>query len=219
MFMKKVIKAFVQGVAAGICIGIGTITYLLVSNKLLGAFVFAFGLFIVCGYKLKLCTGMAGNLVNKSIDTSGFVPATVGNINGMTLVYVLSILWKPELRTISTQVLESKISMMPYQTFISALFCGMLMFIAVDGYKHSSHVIFSVLHIFIAVPIFIINGFDHCVVSMYYVLGSTNLDQGIKGLQFFCIAMIGNFVGAIIADVLLQRVGCWDVRRRDRCKK
>ena len=219
MFLKRVTKAWLQGVAAGICIGIGTITYLMCTNKLLGAFVFAFGLFLVCGYKLKLCTGMAGYLINKKVDTTGFVPATIGNINGITIMYLLSILWKPELRNVSTQVLESKISMMPYQTFVSALICGMLMFIAVDGYKHSTNVIFSVLHIFIAVPIFIINGFDHCVVSMYYVLGSTSWEHGIKGLQFFSIAMIGNFIGAIAANVLLQRVGCWNVTRRDECRK
>lgn len=214
MSMKKATKFWLQGVAAGMCIGLGTITYLMCTNKLLGAFVFAFGLFLVCGYKLKLCTGMAGYLINKSVDTSGFVLATVGNVNGITLMYLLSVLWNPELRTISTQILESKIAMMPYQTFISALFCGMLVFIAVDGYKHSAHVAFGVLHIFIAVPIFIINGFDHCVVSMYYVLGATTLQQGLMGLQFFGVAMVGNFIGAIIANLLFQRLYCWNVTER-----
>ncbi len=216
MFLKKATKSWLQGVAAGMCIGLGTITYLLIPNKLLGAFIFAFGLFIVCGYKLKLCTGMAGYLINKSVDTSGFVPACIGNINGIALVYILSILWKPELRPISTQILESKILLMPYQTFISALFCGMLMFLAVDGYRHSAHTLLSVLSIFIAVPIFIINGFDHCVVSMYYVLGATSIEQGVVGLQFFAVAMIGNFIGALLANLLFQRLHYWNVMTKNK---
>ena len=204
--IKKQIKYGLQGVTAGVCIGLSTITYLLCSNKLLGAFIFAFGLFVVCKYNLKLCTGMAGYLINKSSKIEGFVVSTFGNLAGMTLLYLLSVLWKPELRAISTQILESKISIMSYQTFISAIFCGMLMFIAVDGFKNSSEVSFALLSIFIAVPIFVINGFDHCVVSMYYVLGARSFVQGIVGLHFFIVAMVGNFMGAILANLMLQKI-------------
>lgn len=216
MSMKRATKHWLQGVAAGICIGLGTITYLLISNKLLGAFVFAFGLFLVCGYRLKLCTGMAGYLINKSVDTSGFVLAAVGNVNGMTLMYVLSILWKPELKLISTQILESKTAMMPYQTFISALFCGMLMFIAVDGYKNASDTLFRIISIFVAVPIFVLNGFDHCIVSMYYLHGATTFELFVKGHMFFSVTMIGNFIGALVANLLLQRLFCWNVTKRNK---
>ena len=209
--MKK-IKCWLQGVSAGICIGFGTVTYLRCENKLLGAFLFAFGLFLVCSYGLKLCTGMAGYLINKNIDTSGFVLAAVGNVVGMSIMYCLSTLWRSELRVIGEHILEEKLLLMPYQTFISAMFCGMLMFVAVNGYKMAEDISMKLLSIFVAVPIFVICGFDHCVVSVYYALCATTYEQGVLSLMFVCVVMVGNFIGSIVANLLLSKLSCWIIR-------
>ena len=211
--MKKFIKNWLLGVGAGVCISLGTVTYLLISNKLLGAFVFAFGLFLVCTYKLKLCTGMAGYLFS-NFNTEGFVAASIGNVNGVSLMYCLLILWNSEVRNQAHQLFTTKMTLMPYQFFISALMCGMLMFLAVDIYKYGPEE--SMMHrlfgLFLAVPCFVLNGFDHCIVTMFYINSATCVEEVVIGLQIFGTVMIGNFIGAILAYLLFNKVNFWRIK-------
>ena len=207
MCLKKATKSWLQGVAAGMCIGLGTITYLLISNKLLGAFIFAMGLFLVCTYRLKLCTGMAGYLLDeRESKTEGFVVASIGNINGITVTYMLAQFWNPAVVEASRNVLETKFMLQPWQAFISALFCGMLMFLAVDIYNEAKDTISCILGIFLAVPCFIINGFDHCVVTMFYIHSSRTLPEVVHSLQLFSTVMVGNFFGALLAWFLFYKI-------------
>ena len=210
-FLKKATKSWLLGVAAGMCIGMGTITYLLISNKLLGAFIFALGLFLVCTYRLKLCTGMAGYLSDeRKSKTEGFVVASIGNIHGITIMYLLSLYWNPAVDVASRAVLETKFMLQPWQAFISALFCGMLMFLAVDIYNEAKDTLSCILGIFLAVPCFIINGFDHCVVTMFYIHSSRTLPEVVHGLQLFSTVMIGNFIGALLAWFLFYKLRKWN---------
>lgn len=209
--LKKATKSWLLGVAAGMCIGLGTITYLLISNKLLGAFIFAMGLFLVCTYKLKLCTGMAGYLPDeRKSKTEGFVVASIGNIHGITIMYLLALCWNPDVYVASRAVLETKFMLQPWQTFVSALFCGMLMFLAVDIYNEAKDMLSCILGIFLAVPCFIINGFDHCVVTMFYIHSCRTLPEVMHGLQLFSTVMVGNFLGALFAWFLFYKIKGWN---------
>ena len=210
--MKKFLKNLTLGVTAGICIGIGTITYLLITNKLLGAFVFAFGLFLVCTYELKLCTGMAGYLFSDK-NTNGFIAAAMGNVVGMSFMFCLAKLCNENIILAARKVFNTKLTMLPHQLFVSALFCGMLMFIAVDIYKFSAEdsMLQRLSGIFLAVPCFILNSFDHCVVTVFYIFTASTIIEVLQGLHIFAIVMIGNFVGAIIANILFDKVHRWRV--------
>lgn len=211
MCLKKATKSWLLGVAAGMCIGLGTITYLLISNKLLGAFIFAMGLFLVCTYRLKLCTGMAGYLPDeRKSKTDGFVVASIGNINGITVMYLLAQFWNPAVVEAARGVLEAKFMLQPWQAFISALFCGMLMFLAVDIYNEAKDTLSCILGIFLAVPCFIINGFDHCVVTMFYIHSSRTLLEVVHSLQLFSTVMVGNFLGALLAWFLFYKIRKWN---------
>lgn len=218
--MKKFIKNWLLGVGAGVCISLGTVTYLLISNKLLGAFVFAFGLFLVCTYKLKLCTGMAGYLFSK-FSTEGFVAATIGNVNGISLMYWLFSCWNPEVKSVSYELFTSKMNLMPHQFFISAMLCGMLMFLAVDIYKYGPEE--SMMHrlfgLFLAVPCFVLNGFDHCIVTIFYINSATSIEEAAIGLQIFSTVMIGNFIGAMLAYLLFNKVNYWRIKNDSNQRK
>ena len=212
--MKKFIKNWLLGIGAGVCISLGTVTNLLISNKLLGAFVFAFGLFLVCTYNLKLCTGMAGYLFSTA-NTEGFVAAAIGNVNGISLMYWILRCWNPKVEEFSYELLKSKMNLMPHQFFISAMLCGMLMFLAVDIYKYGPED--SMMHrlfgLFLAVPCFVLNGFDHCIVTMFYINSATSIEEVVIGLQIFSTVMLGNFIGAILAYLLFNKVNCWRIRK------
>ena len=213
--MKKFIKDWLLGVAAGICIGLGFVTYLLISNKLLGAFIFAFGLFLVCTYRLKLCTGMAGFLLADYAPTDGFIAACIGNIEGVSLMYLLSSLWNPLISVRCYELFTTKMLLEPYQFFISALFCGALMFIAVDIYRYKAKdsALIKLVGIFLAVPCFVLNGFDHCIVTMFYINSATSFDEYLIGLQIFGTVMVGNFLGAILTYLLFTKVDLWRVKK------
>ena len=47
---------------------------------------------------------------------------------------------------------------------ILAFFCGMLMYIAVDGYKSKGNPVI----LFLGVSVFILAGFEHCIANMFY---------------------------------------------------
>lgn len=54
-----------KGVYAGIMIAIGEVAYLVIPNKVVGAFIFSVGLLTVCMYGMNLYTGKIGYIFNK----------------------------------------------------------------------------------------------------------------------------------------------------------
>lgn len=52
--------------------------------------------------------------------------------------------------------------------FILGIFCNLLIFVAVDGFKENPHEIGKYLSLFFGVSVFIICGFEHCVADMFY---------------------------------------------------
>ena len=197
-----------KGFAAGCCIGIGTVTYLLISNKLLGAFLFALGLFLICNYKLKLCTGMAGYLACKNnVIPKGILWATVGNILGAVTMFFLLTTWNPNIRDLASDVLAKKLSTPVASLFLSAVMCGVLIFFAVDLHNKNSEALFKALGIFLAVPCFIINGFDHCVVTVFYISSASSWDQLFKSVVVLFVVMSGNFIGSMLTYCLVNKNG------------
>lgn len=196
-----------KGFAAGCCIGIGTITYLLISNKLLGAFLFALGLFLICNYRLKLCTGMAGYLADQNSTISdGIIWAIIGNILGAASMFFILTLWNPSIRVLANDILERKLDNSFVELIISAFMCGALIFLAVDIYNTSKEPLFKAMSIFIAVPCFIINGFDHCIVTVFYVSSASSWHQLLMGSIVFLAVMSGNFLGSICTYYLIKKI-------------
>ena len=76
--------------------------------------------------------------------------------------------------------------------FLLAVFCGFLMFIAVDGYKQSG----SPVILFLGVGAFILCGFEHCIADMFYfsVAGMWPAQAAAAVL----VITLGNSVGGIL---------------------
>ena len=80
--------------------------------------------------------------------------------------------------------------------FILAMFCGMLMYIAVNNYKKSTNEIGKYAGIFMCVMVFILCGFEHCVANMYYFTVA-NVWTG-KAFLWLLMMVLGNSVGSIL---------------------
>lgn len=87
---------------------------------------------------------------------------------------------------------------------ILAMFCGILMFLAVDNYKKNKSDFAKYLGIFMCVIVFILSGFEHCIANMFYFslasLWST------KSLWYILIMIIGNSIGAILINYYKTKI-------------
>ena len=88
--MKKYLDFLIKGFYAGILIGIGGIAYLAIENKIVGSFIFSFGLLTICIYSFNLYTGKVGYiLVNKMNYLLELLLSLIGNFLGTLTVGTL----------------------------------------------------------------------------------------------------------------------------------
>ena len=80
--------------------------------------------------------------------------------------------------------------------FIRAIFCGMLMYLAVCLYKEHK----TIAGIVFCVPVFILAGFEHSIADMGYFAIS-----GIVSLEaflFIWVVILGNSLGGVLLPLL-----------------
>lgn len=185
--------------AASLCITIGCCVNLFCCSKGLevqGAILFACGLLCVCYKSLSLYTGMVGYTRLDKKFLSELLVVLVANLvfsylYGLLLRFVVS---NEVLQTVSALV--SKKSTLPFiSLFIKSLFCGVLMFLAVDIFKQKS----SPLGILFCVPVFILCGFEHCVANMTYFGMARELP-----ILPTLVVIAGNSCGSIITNKIVN---------------
>ena len=160
-----------KGILAGIMIAIGGTVYLMVSSKELGAILFAIGLFVIVVNGLNLFTGKVGYIINYSNSYLVEVLLTLlGNFIGTLLTggILLNTRISAVLNVKASKLVEVKINDNYLSIFILAIFCGILMYLAVNGYKTIKDPLGKYLAVFLGVSVFILSGFEHCVVNMYF---------------------------------------------------
>ena len=81
-------------------------------------------------------------------------------------------------------------------TFIRAVFCGVLMYLAVQIFKEKK----TPIGIIFCIPVFILSGFEHSIADMFY-FGASGIFS-IKVLSFELAAVLGNSVGSLILPLL-----------------
>ena len=164
--MNRYLHAFVLAVLAGIAIGIGGTVYLSMDNKTAGALMFTVGLYTICIHGLNLYTGKVGYAPNQPaaylldllVIWAGNLAGTGMAALGVRQTRISGIADK------AAALCEVKLQDSMASLFLLAVFCGFLMFIAVDGYKQSG----SPVILFLGVGAFILCGFEHCIADMFY---------------------------------------------------
>ena len=131
-------KHLIKSILAGIMIGIGGTIFLSLENKLAGATLFAIGLFIIVTKGLNLYTGKIGYLFDNGIKYIGELAITlVGNFIG-TFVVGYSLQFTRivgNLAPKAQQICLVKVNDTIQSILILSIFCGILMYLAVNGYK------------------------------------------------------------------------------------
>lgn len=204
--LKKNINILFKGIYAGIMIGIGGTVYLSISNSIIGAIFFSVGLLTICIYKMNLYTGMIGYIIENKLNYIVTLLLTlIGNFIG-TMITSLVVL-NTRIANISVRAKEIsaiKINDNYLSIFILSIFCGMLMYIAVNTFKKEKDSIVRYLAIFICVIVFILSGFEHCIANMYYI--SLAKLWSLKAVLSMLIMILGNSVGSIFIAIFNNKI-------------
>ena len=205
--MKRYADIFLRALMTGFAIGIGGAVYLSCDNKYLGAFLFGTGLFVILSFGFNLFTGKVGYaVVNKPSYILDLIVIWLGNLagtvimGGMLLCTRISGIGEKAAEICAVKFNDNLLSI-----FILAIFCGMLMFIAADGYKQIKNPAGQMLAIFLPVVVFILSGYEHCIANMFY-FALAGFFSG-ESVLYILIIVLGNSAGGMLLPLLKMAGG------------
>ena len=171
----NILTTLKKSIIGGFLIGFGGTVYLNMDNKIVAAFLFGLGLFTIINFELNLYTGKIGYLSKENWRE------------------ILQTRLAGKLKEVVAPAVELKLSDNLLSTFILAIFCGILMSIAVGTFKKLPNIL-GTLAVFLCVAVFILAGFEHCVANMFFfALSSSPADY----LLTLLVAIAGNSLGGI----------------------
>ncbi len=215
--MNEKLKILSLGILAGLSISFCSAAYIacaIYANRILGSILFSIGLLIICAFGFKLYTGQIGKVFeNKKEFILDLLIMLFGNFIGAMGAGLLASFTNVEgnYTDVVMAVGNSKLitagggSVTWYALLIQSLFCGMLVYFAVEIYKFGKDNVTKVLGLIMAVAAFVVSGHSHCIANMYYLgvsrLFITNFGWTLLSLL---ISIIGNSCGAILINLLMR---------------
>lgn len=205
MKLESFKSIFAKAVLSGILIGIGGTVYLAVENKYLGGFLFSLGLFTILRYSFALYTGKVGYIPERKPIYLREVGITLlGNVIGTGITAVLirlsrtgAVVHENALNAMHTKMGDGLASRL-----ILGLFCGLLMFIAVDNgnrckaEKQDMSFVFGTV---LPIMVFIFCGFNHSVADCFYFFSAVDSPEMIlPGIGYILTVVVGNALGGML---------------------
>lgn len=206
MTLKDCGKTLLNAILSGMFIGIGGTIYLACPSSIVGAFLFTIGLMMIVCYGFNLYTGAIGYLVQHGSDFGAYLLKLLliwlGNFAGCWLVGNAIRLTRTFTKVgvkIQT-VCGDKMNDSVLSLFILSIFCGLLMYMAVETYRREDlPPIFRFGGLFLCISVFIMSGFEHCIANMYYFSLGNVWSWNVLGLVL--VMTLGNSVGGWIVPL------------------
>lgn len=180
-----------NSILAGMMIGIGDIALMSCENKYIGALMFSVALMSIIYFQLPLYTGRVGRMIRDNSYLGCFF-ILFFNVIGTSLSVFMYTLMSPDNRQKVLAIADQKFSRGYIALFIAAIFCNILIHIAVS----SKHSILTIL----CVMAFILCGFEHSIADAGYAFVSGNWENMLTWL----IVVAGNTVGALLTFYFLH---------------
>jgi len=208
--IKDTILMYLRAILAGMCIALGGCMYLGVENKVVGAFLFSFGLMAIMSLDLPLFTGQVGYLGrDKHITPASLFITLFGNTTGTNLIswIIIPSQWWATIDVKVDTMVRTTLSANWYSTLFAAIGCGMFMYIAVEGSKRYNDIRGSIITI-MAVMGFILSGCQHCIANMFYIYVCRSTDfiqiasMNYRPMCWVGIMIIGNAIGSQLVALL-----------------
>ena len=196
--MREKAASFLDSILGGMCIGIGGVVFLSCESKVVGAVFFCLGLFAICTFGFNLFTGKVGYVFQRPLRYTGFVMSVwLGNLIGTGIVgYAVRATRIAGIAEKAAGMCQTKLDDSLVSIFILSVFCNILMFIAVDGFRNNPHEIGKYIGIFLGVTVFILCGFEHCVANMFY-FSVANAWSG-RTVLYLLVMSVGNACGGVL---------------------
>lgn len=189
--MKEIFKLITKSILAGVLIALAGITYLNCDNKIIGAFLFSFGLIGVFICQGNLYTGKVGYINSKRSVLDLLVILAVN----LVAAFLVGLIYRFAIGTSSA--FDSRMTKSLLRLFTDGVGCGILIYLSCEFWKATKNVI----PVIICVMAFILAGFEHSVADMFYYATGT---LSIEGLMRILVIIFGNAIGSILIR-LLQR--------------
>lgn len=194
----KIKTNLINGILAGICIGLGGACFLSCESKVIGAFLFSIGLFTIVLNGFNLYTGKICYIFeNKNKEYAALLLLSIlGNLIGTFFIGLLCMLCSPSMNEKAIEICNKKLELDCLSILIKGFLCDIFVFLAVDTYKRHK----TVLGVFVFIPAFILCGFEHSIADMYYFFTAGIFS--FKALMFILIVIIGNSLGGVFIPLL-----------------
>ena len=198
--IKTAAGTLLSAVLAGAMISIGGTVNLSLDNRVLGACFFSIGLFFVVSMRLWLFTGKVGWLCqNRAPYALRLLLTLAGNFLG-TLCVALPLRQTRAAAALTARAAElcqTKLADSLPSLFVLALFCGVLMYIGVAGFQTFSDALGRYGAVFLAVTVFILSGFEHCIANMYYY-SMVGVWGDSRAWLTMAVMVLGNAAGSVL---------------------
>ena len=210
----KFLKVFLFGIFAGLAIGLGSLTFTVVSTYLknTGGMIFASALFsagliLVCTLGLQLYTGKVGVVFDdreKLKENAINLPIMLlGNAIGAFALGIICHFIFMNIPDVNDRILAISVGKTSSTTvFLQGIFCGALVYIAVYFFKNLQNWGMKIIGIITAVTLFVYCGFQHCIANMFYfgMAFNWNIDM----LWNLLIVILTNSVGALLVRCIVH---------------
>ena len=199
----KAVRTFAYGVMAGFFVSIGGTAFLSIENRVVAALFFTTGLFAISNYGFNLFTGKVCYLLDNGPGYLWDLALIwLGNLGGTLIATALLGLTRvhPALAETAAPLVAAKLGDGLLSVFVLSVFCNVLIFIAVDGYRIIPDALGKYLALFLDVAVFAISGFEHCVANMYFIslTGSWSADA----VLFIIVNTVGNSLGGLLVPAV-----------------
>lgn len=175
-----------KSAGAGFLISISAFVYLKTYTLYSGipaAVLFSFGLLNIVMFALPLFTGICGDKVDLGVLIFNFCGVAIG-------CALLNVAF-PDIKDLAIPLCAGKFLQTPIETFVRAMFCGAIMYLAVKSK--------NILYIIAGVAVFILSGFEHSIADYAYMCFA-NADF-IQVIYFLLFAVLGNVTGSKLMKV------------------
>ncbi len=203
-------RQLISAMIAGGLIGMGATVYLTQQNPVVGSFLFAIGLFTIVIFQLQLFTGKVGYLpMQKPIYLIELGITWLGNLLGTYLVAMMvkqSRIYDALAGRVQ-EIADIKLNDGVFSILILSIFCGFLMFIAVDVFKNQTGSTIRTIGIFVPVMVFILSGFEHVIANMFYF--SLSNSWNMHCLVWIVVMTLGNSIGGMLLPLYMK---CFRIR-------
>lgn len=201
--MKKDILIYlIKSILAGIMIAIGGTVFLALENKVLGATFFSIGLFMIVINGFNLYTGKIGYVLENDWKYLIEVGITIiGNFIGTFLVAFILRFTRiyPTINAKAQAMCFTKLDDSIISIIVLSIMCGLLMYLAVNGFKVMKDPIAKYGSVFLCVIVFILCSFEHSIANMYYfsIADMWNL----KSFGYLLFMIVGNAIGGNLIPI------------------